>query len=31
MCNGIGFEKAFYSDAGDDKVLALNTKYRLRR
>ena len=30
--NGIGFEKALYSDAGDDdKELVLNAKYRLYR
>ena len=30
--NGIGFEKALYSDAGDDdEELVLNAKYRLCR
>ena len=27
--DGIGFEKTLYSDAGDDKELVLNAKYRL--
>ena len=27
--NGVGFEKTLYSDAGDDKELVLNAKYRL--
>ena len=31
-CNGVGFEKTLYSDAGDDdKELVLNAKYRLCR
>ena len=29
--NGIGFEKILYSDAGEDKELVLNAKYRLSR
>ena len=29
--NGVGFEKTLYSDAGDDKELVLNAKYRLCR
>jgi hypothetical protein len=29
--NGVGFEKTLYSDAGDDKALVLNAKYRLCR
>ena len=29
--NGVRFEKILYSDAGDDKELVLNAKYRLCR
>ena len=29
--NGVGFEKTLYSDAGEDKELVLNARYRLCR